>query len=120
MNPEIKTEWVAALRSGKYQQGTDVLTSVAKGTNCCLGVLCELAVAAGVPLYVEDVDGKRTYDGNDFYPPTAVIKWAGLDNLGPDKHNPRVEFESEHRPVAKLNDEGKTFAQIADAIEKSL
>lgn len=41
MNPEIKTKWVAALRSGYYIQGTGVLRS--QGNKfCCLGVLCDI------------------------------------------------------------------------------
>lgn len=50
MTQEDRDEWVAALRSGKYTQGSVFLNCVqnsAKGPDpinefCCLGVLCEL------------------------------------------------------------------------------
>jgi hypothetical protein len=43
MNKKLKQKWVAALRSGKYQQGSSVLKRVDNGetSHCCLGVLCE-------------------------------------------------------------------------------
>ncbi len=40
MNPEVKQKWIGALRSGKYEQGTEKLRSVSG--YCCLGVLCDL------------------------------------------------------------------------------
>ena len=51
MNPRIKDLWVKALQSGKYRQGQLRLIREQKtyGTeHCCLGVLCELALAEGV------------------------------------------------------------------------
>jgi hypothetical protein len=44
LEPELKDKWIAALRSGDYQQGRYVLKQF-KSTNyqyCCLGVLCEI------------------------------------------------------------------------------
>ena len=40
MNKDIKTLWVAALRSGDYEQAQGVLKR--DGGFCCLGVLCDL------------------------------------------------------------------------------
>lgn len=45
MDPVIKKKWTAALRSGKYRQGTGAL--FARDGNrhiarCCLGVLCNV------------------------------------------------------------------------------
>ena len=40
MDAEIKAQWVAALRSGKYEQGREQLRCNDKF--CCLGVLCDL------------------------------------------------------------------------------
>jgi hypothetical protein len=37
----LKRKWVAALRSGKYKQGT--FTFQCGDTFCCLGVLCAIA-----------------------------------------------------------------------------
>ena len=41
MRKKVKQLWVNALRSGKYEQGRNVLCSL-DNKYCCLGVLCEL------------------------------------------------------------------------------
>ncbi len=56
MTQELKDKWVAALRSGKYQQGTIHLQH--DNRFCCLGVLCEVAE---VPCEV--VNGIAFYSG---------------------------------------------------------
>ena len=40
MNKSIKKKWVAALRSGEYQQGQGLMCH--EGKYCCLGVLCDI------------------------------------------------------------------------------
>ena len=40
MKEELKSKWLAALRSGKYEQGIRFLK--VGNTFCCLGVLCEV------------------------------------------------------------------------------
>lgn len=45
MEPALKAKWVAALRSGMYQQGRLRLRSL-DDKYCCMGVLCEVA---GIP-----------------------------------------------------------------------
>lgn len=109
MNQEIKTKWIAALKSGEYKQGTGYLKK--DGKYCCLGVLC-------------DLHAKET--GNSFTPseeylkqirilPIEVKNWAGLiNNYG--------RFESNDLPydtLWQLNDmAGFSFPEIADIIEK--
>lgn len=39
MTPELKAKWIAALRSGEYQQGRGRLRTD-DNRFCCLGVLC--------------------------------------------------------------------------------
>lgn len=41
MDPKLKAEWVEALRSGEYKQGSGALLSQ-DGGYCCLGVLAEI------------------------------------------------------------------------------
>jgi hypothetical protein len=50
MKPEIKALWIAALEGGEYKQGPGCLryNSGVSVQHCCLGVLTELAVQAGV------------------------------------------------------------------------
>lgn len=143
MRRDIKEKWVAELRSGKYKQGTGYLRR--NDEFCCLGVLCELAVADEViapavaptvskdyyrylaPLSNTYIDehGTAAPDGFGFMYanlPEAVRDWAGLDlrDQGieldwPEDH----EFYGLNKGFTDLNDEDRwTFAQIADAIEK--
>lgn len=53
MKKDIKDKWIAALRSGEYDQTKGVLRredDEGRASYCCLGVLCELARLDGVPL----------------------------------------------------------------------
>lgn len=122
MNQEIKDKWVAALRSGKYMQGVGALRRLGeKGVYyCCLGVLCDLAVKAGViaeaRLDPEDISDKYTYglfDKDNL--PWQVANWADLDSF-----NPEVCTDREGASLAEFNDCGFTFNQIADLIEENL
>lgn len=98
MNAELKAKWVAKLRSGNLKQARGILRSDS-GAYCCLGVLCTLDV--------EFSDWDRY---SQSVSPAPVIA-AGL--YGP-------EFPSQALQLAQMNDEGKTFAEIADYIETHL
>jgi len=119
VNEDVKRQWVAALRSGKYEQGRQRLEK--DGRFCCLGVLCDLAVKAGV---VERVHGEYEHgvvgfarpsdpEGpNASTPPWAVVKWAGMDS---DLMALTI------RALINLNDiKGLSFEEIADRIEEQL
>lgn len=114
MNPEIKTQWVAALRSGEYEQGRGVLHHVPTNTFCCLGVLCDLAAKAGV---VEADHGPdlTVYDGHTAVLPESVYRWAGLD-----MDHPSVKLVDGLDGLAAHNDNGVLFPELADAIEGQL
>ena len=146
MNPEIKTAWVEALRSDEYEQGTDMLVQWESGdlAYCCLGVLCDLAVKAGVegvrfdsqlaqfeeyvPIYSDgsraDFDDEAEEEGldrdwlvkEDEVLPSTVVRWAGLAD-----DNPMVEEKN----LSTWNDgssvgDGLSFLAIADMIERNL
>jgi hypothetical protein len=124
MNPAIKAQWLRDLRSGEYPQGKGRLRK--DGKFCCLGVLCEQAVKAGIVILV-DLDGTWGYravgDGNDFALgtlPEAVQDWAGLSS------NPGVPIGilGWTSSLATLNDgvrtEQRNFREIADLIEAQL
>lgn len=135
MKPEVKEKWVAALRSGEYQQGLNVLAhrdDEGAMSYCCLGVLCDLAVKDGVAVDVQsDADGDLTFEGMEALPPSSVLNWARLR-----LENPEVQVPKNHPALAdqfldvrdrkgkcaltSLNDGGFTFAEIADLIEASL
>lgn len=111
MNPEIKAKWVAALRSGEYKQGTNRLKMADRF--CCLGVLCDLHSKETGQQWV-DMPGAQ---GAWYYrqcglPAFTVVEWAGLDSCDPAPEG--------YDPLSVLNDQGRTFAEIADLIEKHL
>lgn len=118
MNEERKKEWVAALRSGDYKQGKHTLRH--EDSFCCLGVACDLAVKAGAVSYEVSFDWKTYLYGADKQSrilPKDVIEWLGLEE-DDDPHNPRVgDYPT---GLAQLNDDGVSFEDIADAIEKNL
>jgi hypothetical protein len=116
MNPEVKERWIAALRSGEYDQGKNLLRFEEKF--CCLGVLCDLhSKETGNEWDI--VEGIReTYLGMNGYLPAEVVEWAGLDT-----NNPRVKTVQEklvEKDLAFLNDVGYSFYQISDLIEVQL
>lgn len=117
MNPEIKAQWVAALRSGEYKQGAGWLN---RGDEyCCLGVLCELAAKAGVVQRHKGQFAHAYGDGKaDTYLPSEVVEWARVRSM-----RPAVDGE----PLDKYNDGNydaglspHTFTEIADLIEEHL
>ncbi len=127
MNPDIKAQWVAALRSGKYQQGDSALK--ADNKFCCLGVLCELyAKTHSEARWDKNVD----YEKETFVDATGrksdnvlsddVIEWAGL-NLVKNPENPIIN-EPLSLGLANYNDGCRTnrkdFNGIADLIEEHL
>lgn len=104
INPTIGRLWVHALRSGRYAQVKGVLQRDGEG-HCCLGVLCDLVepLSWGQP----DSGGvihHRCFAGT---PAPAVLERVGM-RLGDASH------------LAFMNDEGKTFTEIADYIETEL
>lgn len=113
MKPKIKAQWVAALRSGDYKQGIRRLRS-AEDDFCCLGVLCNLHAQAH-PEIAAKQSTKMSYMGRDALPHTDVYMWAGLSINAELTIGNLRGYSPEY-----MNDQGKTFAQIADAIEAQL
>jgi hypothetical protein len=97
MNKELLKRWVAALRSGEYQQCTGALTTTKDGPGtpiigyCCLGVLQAIEPS------IEPDSGKL------------------------DSHDMRrvIGGHIDQYTLVAMNDPmGKTFPEIADYIEK--
>jgi hypothetical protein len=106
MNPDVKQLWIAALLSGDYQQGQVHLRSH-EDRYCCLGVLSELAILAGVIPPAQYLGGGTTaycYDGYFCVLPLRVRDWAGLTN------------EQAALPVGWNDEDGLTFPEIAEKI----
>jgi hypothetical protein len=118
MNPEIKARWVAALRGGEYGQGHGHLHG-REGSMCCLGVLCDLhanETGGGWRRGGDGYDLAARYLGERNYLPEEVVRWSGL----PDRTGGLVEIRGAREKLPVHNDAGRTFAEIADAIEAQL
>jgi hypothetical protein len=131
MKTEVKELWLAALRSGDYEQTTGALHRRAGRCSdtgdyappgyCCLGVLCDLAVKAGVDVDVRShPDGYTFFDNSSGALPMAVKKWAGLGSRNPHALYTDGEGDKMESDLIELNDSGVGFGRIADAIESSL
>ena len=115
MKQDVKAQWLTALRSGEYAQGSQRLRR-SDDTFCCLGVLCDLAVKAGVieePVQEFNM-GSYMYGSqqNSAFLPDEVANWADVDRFGQKYDDPEAV-----RDLAKMNDDGETFEAIADVIE---
>jgi hypothetical protein len=113
MNPQIKQKWVDALRSGKYQQTQRRLHD--ENGFCCLGVLCDLYGKENNVEWDLTNNGHNVYVFQDMVAclPVSVKEWADLEY-----YNPRVDDQTDS--LIGLNDNGSTFNEIADVIEKQL
>ena len=151
MKKDIAERWAEALRSGGYVQKAGVMkwrkvyprsppdwTHGHEHMHCCLGVLCELAIADGVDMDVAFVNamevsvmgvsrglsdvGHFVFDGWAQKLPKKVMDWAGMKtNMGdmPNLLWPKAEHEDldVERTLAMMNDQHYNFDEIADAIE---
>lgn len=136
-NVEVIELWAAALESGEYNQTKGTLrrlTPTGGDDNemlpvgyCCLGVLCELAVKAGVippaepKIYTFGADKEwsvaRYDDGHEAHLPARVQNWAGLSN--PDPLVDYISSDVGREALSFLNDTGTAFPDIAAAIRKT-
>jgi hypothetical protein len=119
MDPVVKKKWLAALRSGEYEQGKNYLENA--GKFCCLGVLCDLAVKEGVIQKSPSKDNEQLicypdevkyfgYAHNVL--PNKVKEWSKILTDDGEYHSENINFL-----LSNLNDSGKTFEQIAKYIE---
>ncbi len=109
MNQELKSKWLEALRSGRYDQGTGSLRVKLPDDGidryCCLGVLCDITNSS---LWDKRIGpGRMTFEGSFNYLPQWVRDHAGVS-------------DAVQANLSKMNDGGQTFEQIADYIEDNL
>jgi hypothetical protein len=109
MNPGVKSAWIAALKSGAYQQTQHHLRD--QDGYCCLGVLCDLASHEDLGKWE---DGEFSFvfisecqEEEYVEPPFDIREWANLSREDCDK-------------LSKLNDDGRDFVEIATVIEREL
>ena len=101
MDPELKARWVAALRSGKYEQGVGGLKHNDK--YCCLGVL-------------RMVMGGECRENETLLTEKETEELWETTNL----NDVKVKIGGILASLVNHNDDGRTFAEIADAIEEQL
>lgn len=150
LNKPLIHKWVDALRSGEFSQTKQVLGKVEEDGSvsyCCLGVLCEVALADGMNINreVDPYHHELRFDGVTGIPGWEVAVYAGLQEsydeyvdpwtvplsdatsrfTGEDESGDTVlhifnrGFDDPRIGLADMNDFGNaTFAEIADAIEQ--
>jgi hypothetical protein len=101
MDTKLKKKWVAALRSGKFKQGS--LALLAQGSYCCLGVLCR--VSGMTPQAIKNLECEEG-DTNGLLPKSLRKEFGITDR--------------QQRALALMNDDGCSFDAIADRIEKKM
>jgi hypothetical protein len=107
MNRELVKQWIDALRSGKYKQVKSTLRDMKDDSYCCLGVACLLHPSGQKYLDI------RTCD---YLPSEMAIDFGIQGAMVPgDENDKRVQYL-----LAKQNDEGVPFLEIADWIEKEI
>lgn len=105
MDPTLKAQWLKNLRSGEYNQGPDVLRRNDERF-CCLGVLCD------------------TINPNGWEPAPGRYRFVGSGEPNEFrtcdfKHHDILDLDAEN-VLVRMNDSGKSFAEIADWIEENL
>ena len=101
---QMKTEWLEALRSGKYEQVQGTLKGITEDGEegyCCLGVFCSVVLEEEPEVCVRD-------------------RWGGLDD-GPSatyRHLNDLIGGFTTETGIEMNDKGKPFSTIADMIEE--
>ena len=123
MKQEIAEKWVAKLRSGEIEQGTGYLGR-STGERCCLGILCDMAVEAGVIRPPTEKGGGLPYllyagtediEGFVSVLPDVVMVWAGMKTrVGTYTSD---SCAGDHQSLSQKNDTGHDFKYIADTIE---
>lgn len=117
MDKKTKKQWVTALRSGEYEQGKSWLRRENNGTErfCCLGVLCDLVE----PGQWRNTDGMGSWrNGCGLDADASMPRPSVQERFGLDKNLERKATESVADALARMNDAGKSFAEIANWIEK--
>lgn len=107
MDEKAKDKWIAALRSGKYEQTDGSLRagSVAgRECFCCLGVLADVM---GANWRENEIDGCQLEASDE-----SLLSDEAAEKFGLTYKNQEV--------LAKMNDQGCAFPIIADYIEKNL
>ena len=108
MDPELKRRWLKALRGGRYEQAQFTLRDYDGNgySHCCLGVLLDVVDPGG---WRNERGGHHRLGGRSSRGREAFIGAPGKFGLG-----------RKQNVLAKMNDEGHSFIDIADWIDREL
>ena len=133
LKAEVKKKWLEALRSGSYQQGKQRLRVTTDNSDsfCCLGVLCDITdntrwmPVFGITRYGRYKDAKGA--GNSLFRtgfvPDDIADQSFMDLTGAPENSRSVKLiliAKTQTVLSQMNDEGKSFNDIADWIEANL
>jgi len=119
MDPEVKKNWIAALRSGEFLQANGYLKALEKRQrklhHCCLGVLAEICQAPEFVKY-EVIPSNETENVKELW----KMGEGGSGALS-DEFMASIKLETEAADeLASMNDNGTSFKGIANWIERNL
>ncbi len=122
MDKRIKDLWVRALRSGEFKQCKGQLEK--DGKYCALGVLSILALIEGQCTYLPEGKSGR-FDHKKFKLSFNIMKWARIAQeeekfLNSIEQEVKIHYKGRPTTIARLNDLGISFLELADLIEKQL
>lgn len=103
---EFATKWIAALRSGEYQQGNGLLRNF-KNEYCCLGVACKIQGVSDENLTNKNLIAKE---------------WLSDEDLAkvPRELHGKISSTTLCGELATQNDGGESFSKIANWIEANV
>jgi hypothetical protein len=128
MDAELKAKWVAALRSGEYEQARGMLHDEQHGGYCCLGVLCKVVGAEWGPfqkekecddgVYLAQLDHVPVKDGELLGDTDGEeLEPAACKKFGIPDQTIFIGMNDGHE-IRGIKQH--SFAEIADYIEKNL
>lgn len=107
MKKEIAELWIKELESGFWEQGKYFLEH--SQTYCVYGILANIAATQGICSHTGKNIGK--FDNEMSLVPDSVVQWSGLKNAN-------GIIRGFKYTLAEMNDNGKTFKQLAEVIRK--
>ncbi len=114
MIKERAMELVAALRSGKYTQGVDLLRTK-DNRFCCLGVACDIANPLGWTEGAVNMRHEDTYTTG--LSPVAQEYFGFHSDMGMPRMGAVSIDGTNYGALSTANDAGVPFSDIADYIE---
>lgn len=147
MKIALKKAWLEGLRSKEFEQGEDSLCSIGedeKPRYCCLGVLCEVMIKnpelapnvrvrfgteeQGITQWVRPYfftfpkpNGEAEAESSTVCFPVPAGKELGLEQVVPALKGTMPPGRNVLQiELMNRNDEGQSFAEIADYIEKTV